>query len=229
MNRGWKRALNYVWAMVQHRLEPDFQFRIQGDDGEGYFRRIKSRDEISGKFDFELEANSANSNKQIQIEQANMIYQATANPIDIQLGIVTPTERYEAVAHMFKVNGIKDVSKFARKPQGAPRALTPLEMADRILHGMPVEILPTEDLQGFIQLVQHIMETEELLGQFGSNDIAALVAKAQEAEAMLGALQQAQAQQSAAAQQSMNTQASQMPGNMQQVSVMQQPAEGEGG
>jgi hypothetical protein len=229
MNRGWKRALNYIWALLQHRLEPDFQFRVIGDDGEAYWATVKTREEIAGKFDFELEANSANSNKQIQIEQANMIYQSTQNPIDLQLGIVTPAERYEAVAHMFKVNGIKDVSKFLRKPQGQPRALTPLEMADRVLHGMHVDILPTEDLQGFVGLVQHIMETDELLGQFDQNQVAALVAKAQEAQAMLGAVQQAQAQQTAAAQQSMNSQAAMQPGNSQPVAVMQQPAQGEGG
>jgi hypothetical protein len=229
MNRGWKRALNYIWAMLQHRLEPDFQFRVTGDDGNSYFRTVKTREEIAGKFDFELEANSANSNKQVQVETANMIVQLTSNPIDLQLGIVTPSERFEALRNMLIVNGVKDISKYLRKPQGAPRALTPIEMMNRILHGMPCEILPTEDLQGFIDLVQHVMEDDMLLGQFGPHEVAALAAKAQEAQGMMQAMQQMQAQQSAAAQQSLNTQAAQQPANNQPVSVMQQPAQGEGG
>lgn len=229
MNRGWTKALQYLLAMLQHRLEPDFQFRIQGDDGQSYWRTIKTRDEIAGKFDFELEANSANSNKQVQVETANLIVQMTANPIDLQLGIVTPSERYEALRNLLVVNGVKDVSKYLRKPQGAPRALTPEEMANRILHGMPVEILPTEDLQGFLNYVQHIMDDDMLLGQFGPHEVAALAAKAQEAQAMVQALAAAQAQTSAAAQQSLNAQASAMPGNNQPVAVNQQPAPGEGG
>lgn len=229
MNRGWKPALNYIFAMLQHRLEPDFQFRVQGDDGNSYWRTIKTREEVAGKFDFELEANSANSNKQVQVETANMIYQLTSNPVDLQLGLVTPLERYEAIRNQLVVNGIKDVSKYLRKPQGQSRVLTPLEIANRVLHGLQVDLLPTEDLQGFMNLVQHMMSDDMILGQFGPHEVAALVAKSQEAQAMMQAMQAAQNQQAAAAQQSLNSQAAMQPANSQPVAVRQQPPAGEGG
>lgn len=229
MNRGWRRALRYLFAQLQYRLPAGFQFRVLGDDGNHYWKQIKSREEIQGMFDFELEANSANSNKQIQIEQANMLYQMTQNPIDLQLGLITPLERYEALAYQLKVNGIKDTAKFIRKPQGQVHQFSPLEIADRILAGVDVPLDPTQDLQGFINLVQQFAEEDDLNGQLSQHQMAALIAKAQDAEALMKALQQAQATQLAGQQQQMNAQAAMTPSNMQPVSVNQSPPPGEGG
>lgn len=229
MNRGWKRALRYMFSMLQYRIEPGFQFRVIGDDGNAYWRKIESRKELEGMYDFEIEANSANSNKQIQIEQANMIYQATQNPIDLQLGLVTPAERYEAIANMLKVNGVKAVSKFVRKPDQAPIKFAPMEIANRALAGIDTPLDPTQDLQGFLSVVNEILSDEALAGQFGPAELSVLAAKAQEAQALMGALQAAQQQQQAASQQAMNSMAAQVPGNMQQVNVSQPPAQGEGG
>jgi hypothetical protein len=229
MTRGWKRALKYTWSMLQWRLPPGFQFRILGDDGDSYWKTVHSREEIVGMYDFELEANSANSNKQVQVEQANMVVQMTSNPIDLQLGIVTASERYEALAYQLKVNGIRNVAKFLRKPNNANPHYSPIEIADRLLAGMDVVLDPTQDLQGFIALVQHIMEEDDMNGQFDHFQLAILMHKAQEAQGMLAAMKQAQAQAAAAQQQQMNTMASMTPQNMQPVNVYQQPAQGEGG
>jgi hypothetical protein len=229
MNRGWKRALRYMFEMLQQRIPPGFQFRVLGDDGNAYWRQIESKQELCGMYDFELDANSANSNKQVQIEQANLIVQSTANPIDLQLGIVTKENRYEALLHNLKVNGVKDVAKFLTKPQGAFLSLSPLEMADRLLSGVDVELNPQMDLQGFITIAQHFHDEEELNGQFGPHQLGVLMHKAQEAQLMLQALQQAQGQANVAQQQNMNTQASMIPSNMQPAQITQQPQPGQGG
>lgn len=229
MARPWKRALRYIFNMLQHRMDPGFQFRVIGDDGNAYWRQIESRAELEGMYDFEIEANSANSNKQIQVEQANMIYQMSQNPIDLQLGLITPAERYEAVVHQLKVNGVKDVSKFVRKPDQAPVKFTPIEIANRVLAGIDTPLDPTQDLQGFVAVVEEIINDEVLNGQFNETQIGLLKMKAQEAIALMQALQAAQAQQMAASQQAMNSMAAQVPSNAQPVSVNQAPAQGEGG
>jgi len=223
MNRGWKSALKYLFAMLQDRLPQGFQFRLLGDDGNQYWSQIESKEEIAGLFDFELEGNSANSNKQILLEQANLMYQITGNPIDLQLGIVSPRERYEAIKRLLKVNGIKDVSKFVREPSQVPTLFSPQEIADRILSGVDVPLDPTQDLQGFVTLVETIVANDELNGQFDQNELAALVAKAQEAGALMQAIQAQQAQTAAIQQQQLNAQATQTPGNMQAVGVTQAP------
>ncbi len=229
MGRPWKRAIKYIFTMLQYRIPPGFMFRLEGDDGNAYFKEVRSREEIQGLFDFEIEANSANSNKTIQIEQANMIVQATGNPLDLQLGLISPLERYEALANWFRVNGIKDVSRYLRKPDGAGHKFTPLEIADRVLAGMDVNLDPTQDLEGFIKLVVEIFENDEMNGQFDHTHLAALGDKAKQAQGLLAAIKQQEAQQMASQQQQMNAQAAAMPANVQPVNVYQQPAQGEGG
>lgn len=221
MNRGWKSVLKYMFNLLQDRLPEGFQFRILGDDGNTYWSQVESRAELAGMFDFEVEGNSANSNKQILLEQANLLYQLTGNPLDLQLGIISPRERYEAIKRLLKVNGVKDVSKFVREPSQIPTLFSPQEIADRVLSGVDVPLDPTQDLQGFMSLVETIVATDELNGQFDQFELAALVAKAQEAGQLMAALQQQQAQAAAAQQQQLNTQASATPGNLQAVGVQQ--------
>ena len=228
MNRPWKRALRYIFVQLQNRLPKGFQFRVLGDDGDAYWRIIEDRKELEGMYDFELEGNSANSNKQITVEQANMIYQLTQNPIDLQLGLVTPAERYEAIANQLKVNGIKSVSKYVRKPDQAPIKFSPLEIVNRCMAGIDTPLDPTQDLQGFLMLAEEIMRDDELLGQFSPAEASVLAAKQQEAQGLLEAMQAAQQQAAAAMQQHMNTQAAMQPANMQPVGITQAPAQGEG-
>jgi hypothetical protein len=180
-------------------------------------------------YDFELEANSSNSNKQIQQEQANMILQLTSNPMDLQLGIVSIANRYEALKNMLKVNGIKAVSKYTTLPQGAALQLTPLEFVDRILAGMDVPLNPTMDLASIAALMEAFFTDEELNGQFGPNELAVLNVKMNEIQQFQAAMQQQAATAAVASQQNMNTQASMQPGNMQGVAVNQEPQQGEGG
>lgn len=233
MHRGWKPALRYVFEMLQHRLEPGFEFRITGEDGRPLWRKLQSKEEICGSYDFELDANSANSNKQVQIEQANMIYQMTGNPMDLQLGIVSPENRYEALVNMLKVNGVKSVAKYTQKPPQSSWSPSPAEMVHRILMGADFNFNPTMQLEGFVRLVEEIFSDDMLLGQFDQFQAALLQAKAQEAMQFISALQQQQANALVAQQQNANTQAAMTPaGSPQQsgpIGVMTSPPNGEGG
>lgn len=214
MNRGWKQFLKYLFAMLQTNIQPGFQFRILGDDGNDYWQQIESREEIAGLYDFELEANSSNSNPTIRFQSANQIYQMTQNPLDMQLGLVSPLERYEAIKNVLQELGVRDVSRYVRKPADIPRIFTPLEVANRLLSGIDVPLDPTQDLQGFIQWVDGMMSDDELLGQFGQGEVAALVNKQQEAQQLMAAMSQAGRQADNLNQQATNTTAAQTPGNL---------------
>jgi hypothetical protein len=213
MNRGWKRALTYLFHMLQIKTPPGFQFRILGDDGNLYWETIKSPEELAGMYDFELEGNSANSNKSIQLETAQQIFQLVSNPLDIQLGIVTPLERYSAMKNLMQCMGVKDFGRYIRKPQGVVRIFTPEEMANRVLAGTDTPWTPEQDLQGYIAYVDHILEHDELLGQFNEEQTIRVVKKQREAQAMLQSIQQQQAQAANAAQIQMNAGLSQAPTN----------------
>jgi hypothetical protein len=91
-----------------------------------------------------------------------MLVQITGNPLDLQLGIVTPLRTIRStLAYQMKVAGIKDIAKFLRKPDQHAHKFTPLEIADRTLAGMDVKLDPTQDLQGFIAVVQEILDDEQ--------------------------------------------------------------------
>lgn len=195
LNRGLKKVYSYTLAMLQKRLPEGLSFRLIGPDGKDLFYTINNRTEIEGAYDFELESNSSNSNKQIQVEIANEVYQMTSNPLDIQLGIVSPIERYEAIKNRLQTLGVKDYSRYVRKPMGMSLMLTPAEMADRALANTLENITPDMDLQGFVAYVDAIMADDNLLGQFSEQQAITLAARQQEAAQMLEAVQSMQAQQ----------------------------------
>lgn len=193
MNRGWRSALIYLFHLLQRKLPPGFQFRVLGDDGDEMWRQVESPQEIEGMYDFDLDSNSSNSNKQLQVEQANGILQIVSNPFYVQLGLVTKQEIYNALKNKLQTDGVRDFSKFIRKPQ-AITLYSPLEIADATLAGVKIQLGPEQDLQGFIDLVNHMLNDPEIIGQFGQHHVTDLVAKMKEAQQMLQAVQQQQAQ-----------------------------------
>lgn len=192
LNRGWKHYLMYQWGQLQERVPAGFEFRVFGETGSIEYLKIRDRMAIAGEFDFELEPNSANSNPQLQLQQAGQVYQMTQNPLDIQLGIVTASNRYEAIKNYFQALGIRDTSRFMTKPEQHFIKLSPLEILNRVLSGQDVGVDPRLDWQGFLSLVQEFSQNDELLGQFSQTEAVAMQAKALEAQAMLAAMQQAQ-------------------------------------
>jgi len=189
--------------------------------GDDYFKVIKTREEIAGNYDFEFEPNSASSNPSIRMDTASQVMQLTSNPLDIQLGIVTPLQRFEALKNYLIAIGVKDYGKFIQKPQGMERSFTPEEITNRILAGADAPLSPNMDLQGFLAFAQEIMDNDELLGQFKEEQAKALAAKMKEAEQMIAALEQMAAQQANAQQMQRNSQQS-----LQQVPENVAPAAG---
>jgi hypothetical protein len=204
LNRGLRKLYRYMFALLQRKLPDGLEFRLTGEDGQKYFRRIPDRREIAGSYDFELEPNSSNSNKQVQQDVAQQIYQMTGNPLDIQLGIISPLERFNAIKNLMQSMGVKDFSRFLRMPKQFMRLFTPEEIANRVLAGMDVQLGPDQDLQGFDDYVNALMQDDHLLGQFTEEQAVALRRKQLEAEALLQALQAQQAQQANAQQMQAN-------------------------
>lgn len=204
LNRGFKKLLQLLLEQLQQKTPTGFEFALTGEDGNNYFRRINSREQIAGLYDFELDGSSNSSNKQIQLDNAQQIYQMTGNMMDLQLGLISPLERYEAIKNLMQAMGVKAISKFLRKPDQVVRKFTPEEIANRILAGMDVPLDPTQDLQGFVSYVDYIFANDDLLGQFKEQQAIALEMKKREAMALAEALQAQQAQVANIQQQQMN-------------------------
>jgi hypothetical protein len=194
MNRGWKRALHYLFCTLQEKLPPGFQFRVLGDDGNEYWEQVEDVKAISGQYDFEIDGNSANSNKGIQQAVADGILQLVGNPLFLQLGIVTPANVFNALKNKLSVDGVKEFSRYITKPQGDTVIYSPEEIANSVLAGIDVKLNPQQDLAGFVAYFEHVMEHDEILGQFSEAQTVALAKKYQEAQALMQALQAQQAQ-----------------------------------
>lgn len=219
LNRPIKKMMQYVFATLQERMPENMEFRVFGDNGQSFFRQVKSRTEIAGSFDFDMEPNSANSNPQIRLQTAQQIMAITGNPLDLQLGIITPVQRFEALKNYLIALGMKDYGRFIQKPQQGERVFTPAEVVNRIFAGIDVPILPTEDLVGFVKLATEFLEDDVTMGQVDPNQAMALESKRQQAVQMLQSLKQQQAQQANAQQmqrnQSMSSEQTLQPGGAQ--------------
>lgn len=209
MNRGYRKFLEYNFHMLQQRIPEGFAFRVTGDGGATYFRVVKMQDDIAGDFDFEISPNSSHSNPAVQQQVADEILQLTSNPLDIQLGSITPGNRYEALKNAMVARGVKDYGRYITKPQGHARVFTPIEEANRLLAGMDVPLLPDSDHEGFIQWWEMAKGDDQILGQFNEEQTLLLEAHAMKHAQMLQALQAMQAQQANAAQMQRNAAMSQ--------------------
>lgn len=206
---GWKQYLKYLLNLLQTRIPSGFAFRVTGDAGNDYWAQVKNAQDIEGDYDFEVSANSANSNSSIQQEVNNQIVQIVSNPLNIQLGIVTPSNVYEALKSQMKGMQVKDFGKFITKPQGYSINLSPEEEANRILRGILVQVSPEQDHAGFIAYWQEIYNSDELLGQFNEQQTIQLAAQAKAHEKMQMALEAQAAQAANVQQMQMNQQQSQ--------------------
>lgn len=179
LNMGWRQALRFLFHSLQQKIPAGLSFRVTGDDGSDYWASVKSRNDIAGDFDFEISPNSSSSNPQLQIENARVLLDLTSNPLDIQLGIVSPRGRYEALRNYVSALNIRDVGRFFNKPQ-EQRIFTPQEEVNRILRGIPTPVTAQADHQGFIEYFQFIQSSDELLGQYTQQEVLALAQQAQQ-------------------------------------------------
>jgi hypothetical protein len=209
LNWGWEKFLCLMLDTLQQRIPEGLAFRLTGDSGADMFRRVNSAKDIYGDFDIEVSPNSASSNEGIQQEKANMLAQLLADPLAIQLGIVTPAQYYNAKENQIRQLGFKDFGKYLQKPQGPLRVLTPEEEANRLLRGMPVPVTPEMDHQGFLDFYQMVYDNDELLGQFTEEQTIELARQAKRHEQMMQAISQIQAQAANAAQMQQNAMMSQ--------------------
>lgn len=204
LNRGWKKCLRYMLHLIQKRMPVGLEFRLTGENGEDYFRFIKSMDDIQGDYDVDVSPNTSTSNPDVQQQNANQILQIVSNPMAAQMGLVGPGQFYEAIKNFLKSMGVKDYNKYILKPQGYQRILTPEEEANRVLRGQQVQVDPQSDHQGFIDFFQMIHDNDDLAGQFSQEQFIALARQAKLHEQMLAAIKQQQAQQANVAQMKQN-------------------------
>jgi hypothetical protein len=189
LSRAWKKALRTVWHLLQTRVEPGFCFRVTGQDGEDVFRRVYDTD-LALDVDFELNANSTNSNKSVQIEVAQQLVSMTMNPLNIQLGICTPNEAYAAQKNYLNQLGVKDVHRYLKRPAQYDYVLTPMEEFNRVVRLEDVPVSPASDHDGFIAFAQTMLDKQKDFTTLQPEQQSALIAQMRKHQDMKSALEQ---------------------------------------
>jgi len=206
--RGWKKVLHLLYTQVALKSDPKMVFRVTGEDGRTAFQAV-TRDLDLVAVDFELNANSANSNKSVQIEMTQQLMQLTMNPINIQLGISGPDQIYNAQKAYLASLGIKNPHSYIKKPQGYMLNLTPEEEFRRVIRGQEVPVPLNADHEGFMAFAESILQSQEKQQLLDEDQITLLIQQAKRHEEALQALQQQQAQAAAQQQMQMNAALSQ--------------------
>lgn len=159
LNRGWTRMVKMIYELLQQKVDGNFVFRVTGKDGTSIFRQVNSYD-LQHDLDFEVSANSASSNKNVQLENAQQLIQITSNQLNLQLGISDAGKMYEAYRMYLNTLGIKDVHRFINRPKDHHYAPSPEEVFNRVVRGQSVEPNPVMDIPGIIQFLQVMLDQQ---------------------------------------------------------------------
>lgn len=208
LNRGWTKLLKLTWHMLKHRVEPGFTFRVTGDDGQDIFHRTTDHD-TAMDVDFEVGANTANSNKSVRIEMAQQAMALSMNPLNLQLGICGPDEVYAAQKLYLNELGFKDVHRFIKRPTGYEHALSPMDEFNRVVRGQQVNVSPASDHDGFIAFAQVMLEKQSEAATLSNDQINAIISQLKAHEQMKAAMDQQAAQAAVATQMQANAAMSQ--------------------
>lgn len=204
MQRGWKKFLRLLFQNLQRRMPKDMWIRITGEDGQMYPFRM-GREDIRFNYDFDIDANSVNSNKGVTREIAQQRLNLCLNPLMIQMGIVAPENIYEAAKEWLISLEVKDFARYIKKPTDQQDFLTPEQEAMRIIKGMEVAIHPAMNHEGFVNYVRLIFANDEMLGGMDQEAAQRLAQQASDHMKMKEALDAQAAQVRNAQQQQMNS------------------------
>jgi hypothetical protein len=143
--RRFFMAFKQVWWLMheqnKHLLPDNKKFRIVGykPAGSDPYRQIASRKEIEGTYEFDFQANVANSSK-IALQQAiQMAMGAVIQPLAIQMGIATPDKVYNLLFDGLRALGLES-DRYLSPP--TPDAHLPKIMAEEALSAIIMETEP---------------------------------------------------------------------------------------
>jgi hypothetical protein len=194
MQRGWKKFLRLLFQNLQRRMPKEMWIRITGDDGKLYPFRIQ-REDIRFNYDFDIDANSSDSNKSVRRDIAQQRLNLCLNPLLIQTRVVTPDNIYEACKDWLVALEVKDFARFITKPTDFDAFMTPEQEAMRIMKGIPVPIHPAMNHEGFVNYVKMIFSNDQFLGTLSQKQAQDLAQQASQHMKMEQAMDAQAAQQ----------------------------------
>lgn len=126
---------------------------------------VKSREDISGRFEFEFGASILNTNRALSTAALQDMLGMLVNPLLFQLGIVTPENVYTLLADTIRARG-QDPEKYITSPNNDPFSNGPKISAEdaimSIMNGSFPYGSPMESIE------QHLMKIKEFVADAGN-------------------------------------------------------------
>ena len=166
IQRSYGRLLKLIHGMLAEKLPEGIEYRVIGSDGRQsvdqsgapIVERLTSRDEIAGKYDFELIANSQSTNRELEKQNGMLLGQVLLNPILLQTGIVGPDNIYNIIKNLLEKYQVLSVDSFITKPQFVDKPLTVGEEIAAINQGIKPRVVLNDQHEQKIQLLQRFMQ-----------------------------------------------------------------------
>jgi hypothetical protein len=187
VQRMYGQILGDLHQMLVEKLPRDFQYAVIGDDnstmagpnGDMVIDIIKEpRRDIAGRVNFHIKANSQAGNKAQQRTNRVALFQQLMNPMNVQMGIITPDNLYEMSKALIEASDELEINRFITKPQNAPKPLSLEDELYQIRQGIVPEIplndVHEEKIQAILAFISSPQVQEGIkLGTFTMNALIA--------------------------------------------------------
>jgi len=206
IHETYARVLSSVKNLLDERMPEGMEFRVINPDGTSgkdengmpMTDTLQSRFEIAGSVDFELTANSANINRELEKQNAMLLSQVLKNPINIQLGLVGPEQIYHMDKNVLDKHGVLDPDKYIKAPELVEPPLSLYDEISSCNQGMLPNIVLNDNhevkIQGLSTFVSSDAYRESMRTGASNPQSPAIFAKAIEVHSNMMQVIQAQAQ-----------------------------------
>lgn len=187
--RGFKTNLSILDKQVTELFPLHELIRILGTDGKTIIKNLGNREPLRFNADFELTANSVNSNKAVQRETAGMFMQALQNPLALQGGIVSPLNLYNVYKDYLQAHEKRDIDAYITRPEESPNSpYTAKDELTMILGGVKPPVFMRDRHAEKLAFFDEFEASEEL-GLFDSEQLAMYRSVKQEHMKFMDAIQ----------------------------------------
>lgn len=157
---GWEELMHQLMGLYQSFMSDDKYIRVTGDNGVVAARRVSPAD-IRGRYTFSFTGNTVNTNREVLRTIAQMRYQTIMTHPDMAMDPVARREALKDLLRHFS-EGV-DISRLvpALPGQGSHShpPMTQQSENQAMLHGIPIDVLPTDDHAGHLQVLEQFQRS----------------------------------------------------------------------
>jgi hypothetical protein len=118
-----EELFNWYWELWCQYGDDDYEFSYFGKDG---WEKIRlNREEVQGKYKITVRGNDQNTNPQVRLQKSQAVLASMANPLLVQMGVITPQNVANALKLAYQELDIPNWQELVTFPQPKPQVQPP--------------------------------------------------------------------------------------------------------